>query len=698
MENTSRNTEFQSNSDACSNTVFDHHRFDENFDFDVQELGRDWIPECSEGLKPYIDQRFSDLDQDFIFYKEYGRSSGFDIRWSTERSDRDGNTIEKYFVCSRSGRPDDKNVDKKTPKAEENGKGGMQFLRCSRSLTEFHKRFIFDASKSNVGASRAYTIVKSVIGSYEDLGATVVDFKNFPRDIKQHIGKHDTDMIVQKFRDIQESSDPNFKFEYKTDSANHLTQLFWADGEGKRNYEVFGDAVSFDATYRTNMYGMVFIPLIGIDNHWKSVTFGAILLEREDNENYIWACESFKKVFGKDPKCIITDQDLAMKAALQYSFPLVKHRLCFMDKLGRVIWVDHIMPEEFEQGWTYAVDEFDLNKNVWLKEMFDMRSLWIPSYFNDEPMVGLLRTTSRSESSNFYFGNYVQRGDTLSEFYICYQSAIEKQRNNAKKLTHYDDFTPKTITDREIEKDAIRLYTRALFYKVQEEIRAGSMDIVLLGMTCLDNVKKIKIQEPVNKTRIFEVAVNMDTHNIECSCKLFTRVGYLCSHAFFCLGICGIRIIPRQYVSNRWLKNAVERFSTLELGEISDRDATNLSRRVQTQDCWFEFQGCLSDASGNADILEYIKNGLCSMRKHITITMNKPRTRLNSKQIEELIDSRVVNEITIQNPNKSNNKGSRKRIISGAEKSIGCNKRKMRKCATCQEYAYHDSRTCPEKN
>ena len=114
-------------------------------------------------------------------------------------------------------------------------------------------------------------------------------------------------------------------------------------------------------------------------------------------------------------------------------------------------------------------------------------------------------TYQRSESSNFYFGNYVQRGDTLSEFYICYQSAIEKQRNNAKKLTHYDDFTPKTITDREIEKDAIRLYTRDLFYKVQEEIRAGCMDIILLGMTCLDNVKKIKIQEPGKRTRIFEV-------------------------------------------------------------------------------------------------------------------------------------------------------------------------------------------------
>nr|XP_017221379.1 PREDICTED: protein FAR1-RELATED SEQUENCE 5-like [Daucus carota subsp. sativus] len=693
MENTSRNTEVHSNSDACSNTVFDHHRIDENFDVDLRELGKDWIPECAEGLKPYIDQRFSDLDQAFIFYMEYGRSSGFDVRRSTERSDKDGNTIEKYFVCSRSGRPDDKNVDRKPQKRRRTvstkcechadlvlashqlggfyvkkfteshnhpfaGKGGMQFLRCSRSLTEFHRTFIFDASKSNIGASRAYTIFKSMIGSYEDVGATVVDFKNFARDIKQHIGKHDADMIVQKFRDIQESSDSSFRFEYRTDSENHLTQLFWADGEGRKNYEVFGDAVSFDATYRTNKYGMVFIPLVGIHNHWKSVTFGAILLEREDNENYIWACESFKKVFGKDPKCIITDQDLAMKAALQISFPLVKHRLCmwhimkkfpsklgtvfcaesgFMDKLGRVIWADHITPDEFEQGWIDAVDEFDLNENVWLKEMFDMRSLWIPAYFNDEPM-----------------------------------SAIEKQRNNAKKLTHYDDFTPKTITDREIEKDAIRLYTRDLFYKVQEEIRAGCMDIVLLGMTCLDNVKKIKIQEPGNRTRIFEVLLNLTWIHI--------------------------LLNVRANCSPGWLKNAVERFSTLELGEISDRDAKNLSRRVQTQDCWFEFQGCLSDASGNADVLEYIKNGLCSMRKHITITMKKPRTRLNSEQIEELIDSRVVNEITIQNPNKSNNKGSRKRIISGAEKSIGCNKRKMRKCATCQEHAYHDSRTCPEKN
>lgn len=45
--------------------------------------------------------------------------------------------------------------------------------------------------------------------------------------------------------------------------------------------------------------------------------------------------------------------------------------------------------------------------------MFEIRASWVPAFFNDEPMVGLLRTTSRSESSNFFFNHFVQRGDTL---------------------------------------------------------------------------------------------------------------------------------------------------------------------------------------------------------------------------------------------------------------------------------------------
>lgn len=73
---------------------------------------------------------------------------------------------------------------------------------------------------------------------------------------------------------------------------------------------------------------MVFVPFIGIDNHWKSVTFASALLADESAESFIWASEAFKKIFEKPPKCIVTDQCGAMKLAIEKCFEGVKHRLC----------------------------------------------------------------------------------------------------------------------------------------------------------------------------------------------------------------------------------------------------------------------------------------------------------------------------------------------------------------------------------
>ncbi|KAK1367360.1 hypothetical protein POM88_042921 [Heracleum sosnowskyi] len=135
------------------------------------------------------------------------------------------------------------------PLASESGK---EFLRANRSMTALQRHFLLDASKSNLGAYRAHGIYKSCFGLYSDVGPTAVDFQNWMRDIKLYIGKHDADMVLQKFRDKNETSDGGFCYEYQTDSDGHLTRLFWADVRGRKNYDVFGDVVSFDATYRTN--------------------------------------------------------------------------------------------------------------------------------------------------------------------------------------------------------------------------------------------------------------------------------------------------------------------------------------------------------------------------------------------------------------------------------------------------------------
>ena len=73
---------------------------------------------------------------------------------------------------------------------------------------------------------------------------------------------------------------------------------------------------------------MVFVPFTGIDNHRKCVTLGAGMLLKEDEEAYTWLLKSFMSAHEKQPKMIVTDQDGAMKLAVEAVFTESKHRLC----------------------------------------------------------------------------------------------------------------------------------------------------------------------------------------------------------------------------------------------------------------------------------------------------------------------------------------------------------------------------------
>ncbi|GJW13820.1 FAR1-related sequence 5-like protein [Tanacetum coccineum] len=201
-----------------------------------------------------------------------------------------------------------------------------------------------------------------------------------------------------------------------TDENTSLVGLFWADKTAKRNYAAFGDVVSFDATFHSNRYNMVLVPFTGIDNHNRCVSFGVALLASESSKKYTWLLQIFQKVFGNAPKVVVTDQDPAMRLAIVKNFPDTRHRLCmwhimqkltnkvgteicsntdFKRRLCNIVWTDKIERQTFDKKWAAIMDEFSLNENKWLSDMFEMRDRWIPAYFHNEPMSGFMRTTSR---------------------------------------------------------------------------------------------------------------------------------------------------------------------------------------------------------------------------------------------------------------------------------------------------------------
>ena len=249
-----------------------------------------WKPSCCIDKKPFIGQLFQSVDDGYNFYKDYGRSSGFDIRSSSVKYDKNKSVLTKYFVCNRQGFSDvdlsdivNKGSSKVRSRRTMVGRcgciakliisrnsptgfivakfiekhnhdlviKGKQFMKMSRQVSVGHQLLIVDASRCNIGLTTTHNLAKQLSGGFEHIGATNLDFKNFNRDVRCWISARDAQMLVDKL-ESKKNIFPEFFYKYDTDEEGCLDRLFWTDHVSRRNYLLFGDVISFDSTYRTN--------------------------------------------------------------------------------------------------------------------------------------------------------------------------------------------------------------------------------------------------------------------------------------------------------------------------------------------------------------------------------------------------------------------------------------------------------------
>ncbi|XP_019188958.1 PREDICTED: protein FAR1-RELATED SEQUENCE 5-like [Ipomoea nil] len=340
-----------------------------------------------------------------------------------------------------------------------------KFLKVNRSLYAGHQMFIASCARANIGSVRSYRLFKEIVGEYSNVGAIGVDFKNFKRDLMTYI-------------------------------LNAFKGFFWADAVSRKNFALFGDVVSFDATYRTNRYKLVFVPFTGIDNHKRSITFGAGLLTREHVDSYVWLLEKFKKTMCHDPICVVTDQDPALKVAVACVFGTSKHRFCmwhimckvgekvgpvlskdevFSKKLNGIVWNKSLDSKSFEDAWSCIMEKYGLGDN------------------------GLVRITSRSESQNGFFGTFSNGHSSLVEFLIPLA----------------------------LEKHAMDVYTISVFYDVQVEFCAACYSCQVVSLCDCDGHVSYGIKDGAQRAWCVELVLSDYTATY--SCKMFERMGYLVS-------------------------------------------------------------------------------------------------------------------------------------------------------------------------
>ncbi|KAG6388842.1 hypothetical protein SASPL_150278 [Salvia splendens] len=89
------------------------------------------------------------------------------------------------------------------------------------------------------------------------------------------------------------------------------------------------------------------------------------------------------------------------------------------------------------------------------------------------------------------------------------------------------------------------------------------------GMSTEDDIQYYEVDDLYEKT--WTVTFCADDDSYQCSCKLFERIGKICSHIFFILKNNHVKLIPDTLFGGRWLKTPLMKATH---GVLSKEDMT----------------------------------------------------------------------------------------------------------------------------
>jgi hypothetical protein len=277
---------------------------------------------------------------------------------------------------------------------------------------------------------------------------------------------------------------------------------------------------------------------------------------------------------------IFTDQDRAMKSAINKVFPNTRHRFCLWhilkklpEKFGshsqytaiknaiRSCVYDSQTCEEFDASWQTLLDCYNLEDNAWLRGLYSERTFWVPAYLKGVFWAGMT-TTQRSESMNAFFDGYVHSSTSLKEFVDQYDNAL-RSKVEKENLADFSSFNVmiSCVSEFPFEMQFQKLYTHDKYKEVQKEIRdvlycSNSFLKSEGGISTYQVIERVRINGAYTKKLCFTVYYNEPSCELNCSCCWFESIGILCRHAISVLTtLDDVTLLPEKYFLNRWRKD-----------------------------------------------------------------------------------------------------------------------------------------------
>ncbi|XP_072054882.1 protein FAR1-RELATED SEQUENCE 5-like [Arachis hypogaea] len=205
----------------------------------------------------------------------------------------------------------------------------VEILKQYRELSIFVRRTIETNEEAGIKPNKTYQSFVAAASSHWDLSFIEKNVRNYITREVRNVSEQDDAKEFGKYLLRMKEKNQNFLFELNLEGDHSIKNAFWADARSKAACKYFGDVVSFDTTYNTNRYNLVFSSFVGVNHHGQLTLLGCALVKNEDIQSFKWLFECWLRCLGRnEPKGIIIDQCASMQRAIEMCMLTTIHQWC----------------------------------------------------------------------------------------------------------------------------------------------------------------------------------------------------------------------------------------------------------------------------------------------------------------------------------------------------------------------------------
>jgi hypothetical protein len=260
----------------------------------------------------------------------------------------------------------------------------------------------------------------------------------------------------------QRKDDEGLDFNWVSDDDGSIDKCFFVFKNAVKQFSSGCRPVLFDTKHGSNRYGLRLGLFTTVGRNGDTIILSGSLLQHEDTDSFMWLFNQFKLFLGMQPKCMLTDGDKAMAAAIHSALPETRHLLCtwhlsqtlikntkgwfsgpgagkaFYNFYGAWWELCKISDVHFKQvfdaeydKWLQLVPEAH-RESVWLRRyIYNTRQMWCYSWTWEFSTLGC-HSTQRSESIHSVVGSLLQNQSTLIEVIVSLQNWANTKQYQAQ--------------------------------------------------------------------------------------------------------------------------------------------------------------------------------------------------------------------------------------------------------------------------